>query len=242
MLNFTQELGPQRSFESLINSKKRTMLRAFHDYQVIERISDWFTSKNPLNGSHYSYANTLEKYDDLNRYCDVYDKNISRRRITTNVELEYSKYIQFGATSTEVKKVMPTRTHQISFNSEGLYRKVLLYRVKIAGQNVKIEMHFFKNQLFYYKFIFSYAKPAERRELTRALISKYNLPNVDLTSHTVFDKNRNCIQIDDYIEYSISYTQMENPFFDKIEKIKAKSHQKMVASYNRQARALFSSL
>lgn len=241
MHNFTQKPVPQHSLNNN-KTKNNTMLRAFHNYDVVERITDWFTSKNPMNGSHYSYANTLEKYNDLNRYCDVYDKNISRRKITTDVELEYSKFIQFGATTKDVRKIMPKRTHQITFTTKGLYRKVLLFRVKIGGQNVKIEMHFFKNQLFYYKFIFSYAKPAERRELTRALIGKYNLPNLDLTSHTVFDKHRNCILVDDYIEYSISYTQMGNPFFAQIEDIKEKSHHKMVANYNQQARALFSSL
>ena len=137
---------------------------------------------------------------------------------------------------------MPTRTHQITFNSNGLYRKTLLYRVKLAGQNVKIEMHFYENKLFYYKFIFSYAKAEDRRVLSNALIEKYNLPNIDLSSHTIFDQQRNCIQIEDYIEFTISYTQMENPIFELVEEIKTKSHFKMVAQYNQQSRALFSSL
>jgi hypothetical protein len=237
MFHITQKLGPQHGFNNKLN--KSTMLRAFHNYEVVERIRDWFTSKNPMNGSHYSYANTLEKYNDLNEYSDVYDQNISRRKITTDVDLEYSKYIQFGTSINEVKKIMPKRTHQISFNSNSLYRKVLLYRVKIHDQNVKIELHFYQNKLFYYKFIFSYASPIERKELSRGLINKYKLPNLDLTSHTIFDKNRNCIQVDDYMEYTISYTQMNNPFFKIIDNLKAKSHEEMLARYNQQTRPLF---
>ena len=218
------------------------MLKTLPHSSLIEQIKNWFTQKDIHDRSYFSHRNVIAKYDDINRYSDIYDKNISKRKIATKVNLEYSKHIQFGATVSHVKKTMPGKAYVMPFNSEGVNRKVILYRVKIGAQKVKVEMHFYKNQLFFYKFIFSYASPTERRDLTRELISKYDLPNVDMTSHTIFDKNRNCIQVDDYIEFSVSYTEMDNPIFTLIEEIKNQSHSQMVASYNQSSRALFSSL
>ena len=218
------------------------MLKSFHFPNIFEQVTDWFAMKNPMNGNHYSYFDSLNKYKELNSYGDIYDKNISRRKVSTDVKMEYSKHIHFGTSFKEVKKLMPSRTFQTSFNSYGLYRKVLLYRMKLNGQNVKIEMHFYKNQLFFYKYVFSYAKSAERTEIAKAIIDKYNLPNLDLTSHSIFDSENNCIQVDDYLELSINYTQMNNPIFNTIDNLKQQSHQKMVANYNNKAHALFSSL
>ena len=218
------------------------MLKTLPQSSLLEQIQNWFSQKDIHNLSYFSHGNVIQKYDDINRYCDIYDKNISKRKIATQLDVEYSKHIQFGASLSNVKKSMPGKPYQMPFSSNGVNRKVVLYRLKLGSQKVKVEMHFYKNQLFFYKFIYSYASPSERRELTRALISKYNLPNVDVTSHTIFDKNRNCIQVDDYIEFSISFTEMGNPIFALIEEIKNKSHSQMIASYNQNSRALFSSL
>jgi hypothetical protein len=218
------------------------MLKTLPQSSLLEQIQNWFTQKDIHNRSYFSHGNVIAKYDDISRYSDIYDKNISKRKIATKVDLEYSKHIQFGATVSHVKKTMPGKAYLMPFSSQGVNRKVILYRIKIGNQKVKVEMHFYKNQLFFYKFIYSYASPTERRELTRALISKYNLPNIDVTSHTIFDKSRNCVQVDDYIEFSISFTEMENPIFTLIEDIKHKSHSQMVNSYNQSSRALFSSL
>jgi hypothetical protein len=218
------------------------MLRAFHDFQVIDKLYDWLVSKDLMTSNGYQYTDTLSKYHELNIYSTIYDKNISKQKINTKVEMEYSINIPFGASLRQVRKIMPRGTDRVYFKSEGLGRRVLLYRVKIGNQNVKIEMHFYKKSLFYYKFIFSYADATERMSLTRALINKYKLPSVDLTNHSVFDEHRNCIQVEDGIEYSISYTQMGNPFFEKIEALRVLHNEKMIANYNTHAKAVFSNL
>ena len=218
------------------------MLRKLRNSNIIEKISDWFSLNNINTTSHYNYADTLEKYSELRAYNDISDKTLSRRRITTKIPIEYSPFIQFGEHLRKIKKVMPKRTHLASFHTRGLSRKVLLYRVKIAGQNVKIEMHFYKNRLFFFKYIFSYAKPSERKELIKLLSKKYQIPNLDLSVHSIFDHNQNSIYVEDYTEFTLSYTETKNDFFNQLEEIKLHDHRQMVASYNLKAQTLFSSL
>ncbi|UTW67276.1 hypothetical protein KFE94_03945 [bacterium SCSIO 12643] len=218
------------------------MLRKLRSSNIIEKIADWFSLNNIITTNHYNYAETLEKYSELRTYNNISDKNLSKRRITTKIPIEYSPFIQFGEHIKNIKKVMPKRTHLASFNTRGVLRKVLLYRVKIAGQNVKIEMHFYKNRLFFFKYIFSYAKKSERKELVKLLSKKYQIPNLDLSVHAIFDKNQNCIYVEDFTEFTISYTETENLFFKQLEEIKLHDHRQMVASYNLKAQTLFSSL
>lgn len=218
------------------------MFKKFYTDSIIDKILDWFNHKNLITTKHYNYADTLEKYSELRAYTDISDKNISKRKIATKIPIEYSPYIQFGSHIRNIKKVMPKRTYLTSFSTKGLTRKVLLYRVKIAGQNVKIEMHFHKNKLFFFKYIFSYAKPSERKELVKLLSKKYQLPNIDLSSHTIYDANQNCIYVEDYAEFTISYTETKNDFFSELEELKLLEHRQLVMSHNLKAQTLFSSL
>jgi hypothetical protein len=228
--------------QTISSPKIKVMFRKIYSNNIIDKALDWFNNKNLITTKHYNYADTLEKYAELRSYSNISDKNTSKRKITTKIPIEYSPYIQFGEHIRSVKKIMPKRTYLTSYTTNGLARKVLLYRVKIAQQNVKIEMHFYKNRLFFFKYIFSYAKPSERIELIKLLSKKYQLPNVDLSSHTIYDNNQSCIYVEDYTEFTISYTETKNEFFNCLEEIKIQEHRQMITSYNLKAQILFSSL
>lgn len=193
------------------------MIQSSKPKQLIDTIGSWLSNTKRNDPLSSVYANTLEKYDDLEIYQDIYDKNISRRKMETSVRMEYSSKIQFGESIRSVKNSMPNKKVQVLNSSNGIKRNVLLYRLIIGEQKVKIEFHFHKNKLFYYKFIFSYIEEEQKAELINALLEKYHLPTIEVTNYSIFDTDNNCILVTDHFDFTMSYTQMDSPFFDLIE-------------------------
>lgn len=199
---------------------------------------NWTTSNSPLQKNARKQDGSLSKYEDLTTYTKIYDKNISKQKIKTNIEMKYSSQIQFGDSYSRVKALLPNRIDQVAFSTSGIKTKVLLFQTNLGGQNVKVEMHFYSNKLFFYKFIFTNAQTGERSELSRALIQQYNLPNIELSSHTIFDQNRNCIRVEDNLEFTISYTQMTTPFFIHIEAQKQLEQEQMITNYSQKVQTV----
>ena len=193
------------------------MLQSLKAKQLLDSLEDWFFNSNREQSLRNVYANVLGKYDEIETYRKIYDKNISRRKMPTSVSMEYSNQIQFGESMKNVKNIMPGRRIQVLNSSNGIKRTVMLYHLVLNDQKVVVEFHFHKNELFYYKFTFDQLETQQSEAIISALLEKYFLPTINVSNYSIFDTDNNCILVDEDNELSISYTQMENPFFSLIE-------------------------
>tara|TARA_R110002050_G_scaffold97893_3_gene203435 strand:+ start:28348 stop:28989 length:642 start_codon:yes stop_codon:yes gene_type:complete len=208
------------------------MFHPLKHYTAIDALLHWFSFKRPLSIAQKQCAAHLSKYEDLATYSKLYDQHFSRQKINTKVDLAYAKHIQFGETIGHIKRNMPQRKLQIINSTSGIKTKILAYSIHLGKHPAKIEMHFYKNKLFFYQFRFPQATPGEKTEITRSLIQHYELPNIDLATHAIYDKNRNCVKVEDHLAFTISYTQMANPIFIQIEALKQKDYHQMMSFVN----------
>ena len=190
-----------------------------------------------LFGNHTSFEElpsneSIGQYAMLKSYEVIYERNKIKRPIQTQIPIQHSDNIWFGASPKQVQEQMSTQPQMAMFNTEGLNRKIFHFREKVDVHIVNIEMHFHNNELFLFKTTFKDASPEIRISLMKSLLSEFQLPSIDLSLHSVFDSNNNCIQIRDLASFEVIYTAMDSPFFDKLVKIITKSNNQLLADYH----------
>ncbi len=137
---------------------------------------------------------------------------------------------------------MGNYTFKKRFSNDQLPRTILLFKRKIAGQNVKIEMHFYKNRLFLFNTIYSYATAADRNRLTEILIEKYQIETENILHNAIFDKQDNCVVVTEGAEYSIKYFQSNNAFFKRLIEIRYAEFEELANQKDMAMENLFASL
>lgn len=177
------------------------------------------------------FANRLGTYSQLTSYQKIFEVNKLKRPISTNKTIAYSKKLIFGSSKEQVKALLKSTPVEALFNTHNLNRNILLFTEKHGEHQVLIEAHFHNNQLFFFKFMFPEASPELRTTMIKELIAEYSLPNVDLTLHSVYDSNNNCIQVRDLNTFEILYTNLKNPFFDQLVKAISKTNNQLIADY-----------
>lgn len=200
------------------------------DKFLLKTITDIFSS--PMGRRKKSTPNKLANYATLKSYQNIFERNKLKRPISINTQIQYSDFIQFGNSQSEVKEIMHSIPVEALFNTNNLNRHVLLFTEKRKGIEFQVEMHFHHNKLFFFKFLFPQADADLRSSLMKEIINSYSLPNVDLTLHSVYDNNNNCIQVRDLGTFEILHTSLNDPFFTKLIKELAKTSNQLLVDYH----------
>ena len=170
------------------------------------------------NRSAYRYTeNILSKYQDLIEYKYLHNSSRRLNQIQTKKSISLVKGLKLGASINEVRKQFSVSPYVNSYKSKGLKRTILLYKIKYGGQKVKIEAHFYKNQLFFSKYIFSKVSETEQGGLVNLFGKKYGLQDLGFENKNIIDASHHCVKINTGTELSINYIQLENPFFEKMQ-------------------------
>lgn len=175
-----------------------------------------FGSNSSKSHRYYYYENMLIKYKSLIPYKSLYLKANRLNQISTNEEICYSLILKLGSSIQQVKKRLSYTKYQFSHKSQNVKREVLLYRFKMAGQKVKLEMHFYKGSLFYYQYTFSYINENEKSEMLGLIVNKYGIKDINFENNTIIDGDNNCVLVNDYRDLSIGYAALNHPFFNAI--------------------------
>ncbi len=185
-----------------------------------------------MENDHLPSNHNIGNYSLLKSYQVIYERNKIKRPIQTQIPIQHSDHIYFGCSPKQVEQQMTSKPKMAMFNTEGLNRKILQYSESVENHVVDIEMHFHKNKLFLFKTSFREASPEIRINLMKSLLAAFNLPSVDLSIHSIFDSNNNCIQIRDLASFEVIYTAMDSSFFDKLVKIITQSNNQLLADYH----------
>ena len=179
-----------------------------------------FTQKifGNTNRATYGYTeNILTKYQDLIEYKYLHNNSRRLNQIETKNSISLVKNLKLGDSINEVRKQFSVSPYVNSYKSKGLKRIILLYKIKSAGQKVKIEAHFYKNKLFFSKYTFSQVSESEQNNLVGLFGEKYGVKSLDFENKNIIDASNQCVKINTGSELSINYIQLENPFFEKMQ-------------------------
>ena len=189
-----------------------TYIQALEVYKFIIKLFGTTRKKT------YRYVeNTLEKYGNIVEYKYVHNNSKRLNQIKSNQTIVLPKGIELGATISQVRKKFSNAPHVKSFSSKGIKRHILLYKKKYDHQKIKIELHFHKNKLFFAKYIFSTTTVEEREAAINHFRNKYDLHDLEFIGKNIIDASNNGVKINNSLETTISYIQLDSPFFELLQ-------------------------
>ena len=168
------------------------------------------------------YEKLLAGYDDLKRYQAILSPDLYP--VNTDNPINISDKVKFGSCIEEVREKLGSPRYTYTNQSLPRDLNIFLYKKKLGGYKVKLEIHFFRNTLFYFNYIFSYVNNKDKNLLFNILSKKYfqnvsrvkDFEAVDPKGHRVF--------VEDGLNFRINYLvndqQMLNRLYGMINKMK----------------------
>ncbi len=176
-------------------------------FSIYNRIVPVFASKKYY--TNY-YKRTIRRYKDIEAYLTIYKNAIGCNTVLdTNQEITFSNNISFGANIDKIKREL-----QHSYRIVPVFDSVrtLFSEIKIQGIKFILEMHFFKDQLVCYRYLFN---SLDNVNYIRELVQKKYLKSLpEKPVKCLVDSEKNYIYIDVGVFFSISYMTTTLGFLD----------------------------
>ena len=190
----------------------RTYIESLEAFKLIQKL---FGS---TKRSAYRYTeNVLDKYADLIEYKYLHNSSKRLNQISTSTSISFMKGLQLGSSINQVRGHFNVAPFVKAYSSKNLRRTILLYKIKLNGQKIKIEAHFYKNELFFSKYTLSGVTENEKLEAFKSFGTKYGISDLDFSNKNIIDSNNNVAKINSDSELSFSYMQLKNLFFEKMQ-------------------------
>jgi hypothetical protein len=182
-------------------------------------------AKDPRSKDYYN-DNNLDKYKSLETYSRLYRSCIEKEEVFTNTEICFSPAIKFGSTIEHVKK-NNSLEYTVFKNTKDC--TILFYKIKEEGTRLRLELHFFKNKLVFFKYVF---RSSQGKEAILDLFSKKYLNSVDhrsldFSKITLTDGLRNYMELDDSVFLTVDYFTFKYGFFDYVKSMRNDQRQEV---------------
>lgn len=177
------------------------------------------------------YRHVLKKYIDFSIYYKVFNSiKFSDEKTNTNVKISFTQNLSFGNSLNNIKDRF-NGSFRVVKQLEGL--KILLSEIKISQYRFILEMHFFNDQLVFFKYIF---RNLEHKKVLLDMIREKYLKNSKIIlknkSLSIEDNNHNFIYIENEVDLSISYLSFNFGFYDHL--IKEKEEKEVLILRNKE--------
>jgi hypothetical protein len=164
----------------------------------------------PYSRSSY-YENLLVEHNNGQLYLILMKDLKNTNEIETNTEIQFMDNKKIN----EINKECIIRKYgnpNYKFINGALSEiEILIYRQKLGSYKTKLELHFFKNNLFLYTYTFSYLTLKEKNEIIKIIKEKYlERECKDIINYNIVDKNKNIIMLNDGVDFSIKYSRKNN--------------------------------
>ena len=204
----------------------RTYIESLGGYKFIQKLFG-----NTKRSAYRYTENILDKYNNLIEYKYLHNATRRLNQIKSDQPITLANNLNLGSTINQVRNQFKVKPFVKAYSSKGVRRTILLYKIKLDGQKIKVEAHFYKNQLFFSKYIISDVTESDRNNFLSLFSEKYSLQNLEFENKNIVDSNNNCAKIENGLELSISYMQLNNLFFEKMQEKTAINTQTIPLTY-----------
>lgn len=196
---------------------------------------------NCKSSRYYYYEQLSSKYRCLESYTTLTQKGDKTNSLNTAQRIAFSDKIDFGASLKEFKQL----NHELCHNFiDPLIpdSEVYLYRTRLGGHRVKLELHFYCGHLFMYNYSFSYLSKDQKYKILDLVQLKYGLDRLPSDRGMVKDSEERCFIVSENPELSISYFNPEDDFFNELEEAVNVRDQQRIKKEERRLQELLTSL
>lgn len=216
------------------------MIRKF--YKIVAYFSNFFSKKRFGYYPRYDYYQTRLKNSRGEQFyrslITDFKKNIG---IPTDTEISYdgSKPIS-DLTKKDIISIFGKPNYQVAIQNS-IETSVFFYKQNFGNHNVKVEFHFFKDNLIFYVYTFSNLKNI--KEITEVIKEKYlNGRDVDIINENIIDKNKNRIHIRNSVYFEVYYLCYNKEYIDQYINAEEDKKEKSNLEEKRNKRVLYKRL
>ncbi|WP_442267294.1 hypothetical protein ACSIGC_06330 [Tenacibaculum sp. ZS6-P6] len=164
------------------------------------------------------YKRTINKYKYPEAYLKLYTSlNSFNKTLETEVNISFLEGIGFGANLHKVKAKL-RNSYRVVNELKSIV--ILFTEVKMLGYKFIIEMHFFKQKLVCFKYVFR--NELDKTRLKNMIAEKYlkelNISD-DLIDYCIKDVNENYIFLIDEVSLSINYMSYKYGFYNHLSQL-----------------------
>lgn len=190
--------------------------------RFLQKASKWLKglSGNSIYYSHrhYYYGKILSDFNEIGSYITLFEECSNENYLKTKKEICFSNSLKFGSTAKDIKKKLH-KPHYHIVGKAPVNTNVFIYKLFLGKHKVRLELHSFEDKLFLFKYTFSSLTPESKNEVIDILQKKYLSKSADFSNQNIVDNFNSCIHIDDSINFSISYLNLNCDFLRYIKQI-----------------------
>lgn len=199
---------------------------------LTKRVKKLFFKQKEYYFSRYYYRQLIDKYTtNIATYVKLLNAtSLAVYNQNTNKNILEDSTVTFKYTISQTKKIYGEPIYIIE-NHVINEMSILFYRLKFANERVKCEFHFYKNELFYIKYIFSYISDKQKKSIINVLEGKYlEGKKFNYKMNIISDNNNNKLLITEDSHFNIDYLSLNSDFFYSIEDLKKQNEEKQIES------------
>lgn len=184
--------------------------------KIVKNVSSFFFKKGLSYYPRYNYYQTRLRSSRGERFYGdlftIYKNNIG---IKTNTEIKYDDNQRFSDISRRrLIKLFGKPNYEVQMQNT-VETSVLFYKQKFGAHKVKVEFHFFNNNLLFYVYTFPNIKSIN--EITQVIQEKYlEGEKVDIINKNIIDKNNNKIHVRKSVYFEVYYLCNNKNYFEKL--------------------------
>jgi len=181
---------------------------------TLRKIRTLITGHIPAMYNDEYCDSVISKYSYVKSYSDLINE-LSQIKFAIYSEIN-NTYQSSAQTIKNCLKINGDPAIYLDYNK--LHKsEILCYHKIIGGYKARVELHFHKNNLFFYKYTFPYLTNTEKQKIISQLKEKYKIgKNIDLESTYVELNNKTRIVIFNDFELQLNYVIYNSIFIKEL--------------------------
>jgi len=173
----------------------------------IKRLIFSLKRKNTSYSRRYRYYQdlSLDKYTTLDYYHSLITEAQSKLNIISQRKIKFNDSGFENITKKDIFRQYGKPKYYVK-SKNILKTELLLYRIRIGGHKVRLELHLYNNHLFFYSYTFFGIGEGEKYQIVNIIEKKYLNENpFDYNNSVLIDGQQSIINIVDSVNFTINY-------------------------------------
>lgn len=171
--------------------------------KIKKTLRRFFKNKSKYYSYSYYRDSSFFMYNNIESLCYLF--KTKNEIIKTEKTIFLHTNTPFGSNLKSIKRKLGKPSCYIKKSINSLCFDILFYKMYLGGYKTKHEVHFYKNKLYYFSYVFSYLNESDKKFLKKIVCKKYLKQECELNNITIIDKYGNSIFISENVDFTINY-------------------------------------